>query len=218
YIHLNPYRAGIVKSLEELDKYNWSGHSALIGKVERKWQNTEEVLSRFGKYKNRARLGYRRFIEEGKSLGMQPELIGGGLIRSAGGWFEVLALKRKKLQMASDTRILGSSDFVEEILKEAEKKELATLRFKNRKIGIKELCEKTVEIFKIEMTELTSGSCRGAARNARKEVAQIAVKKLGLSGAEVARYLGVTASCINRIVGQGEIGLEGEIILRGLNG
>ncbi|MBI5417593.1 hypothetical protein HZA55_06560, partial [Candidatus Poribacteria bacterium] len=211
------YRAGIVNSLEGLDKYIWSGHSALIGKVERKWQNTEEILLRFGKYKNMARLSYRRFIEEGKNQGKRTELTG-GLIRSAGGWFEVIALKRQKIKMASDTRILGSGEFVEEILKEAEKKELETLRFKNRKIGVKEVCEKAVEIFKIEMTELTSGSRRGIVQKARKEIAQIAVKKLGLSGAEVARYLGVTASCINRIVGQREISSEGEIILGSLNG
>ncbi|MEW6087307.1 MAG: transposase, partial [bacterium] len=218
YIHLNPYRAGLVKSLEELNKYGWSGHSALTGKLERKWQKTGEVLSLFGKYRNKARTSYRRFMEEGKNQGKRSELTGGGLVRSAGGWFEVLALKRQKLAMASDLRILGSSDFVEEILKEAEKKELETLRFKNRKIGIKELSEKAVKIFEIEMTELISGSRREIVRNARKEIAQIAVKKLGLSGAEVARYLGVTSSCINRIVGQGGIGIEGEIILKELGG
>ena len=32
YIHLNPLRAGIVKDLEELNKYKWCGHSALVGK------------------------------------------------------------------------------------------------------------------------------------------------------------------------------------------
>ena len=31
YIHLNPYRAGIVNSLKELAAYRWSGHIALIG-------------------------------------------------------------------------------------------------------------------------------------------------------------------------------------------
>jgi putative transposase len=32
YIHLNPLRAGLVKDLKELDKYPWSGHSAILGK------------------------------------------------------------------------------------------------------------------------------------------------------------------------------------------
>jgi len=30
YIHLNPIRAGVVKDLKELDKYPWSGHSAIL--------------------------------------------------------------------------------------------------------------------------------------------------------------------------------------------
>jgi putative transposase len=32
YIHLNPLRAGMVKDLKELDKYPWSGHSAILGR------------------------------------------------------------------------------------------------------------------------------------------------------------------------------------------
>ena len=35
YIHLNPLRAGIVKSLEELETFPYSGHSALVGRIER---------------------------------------------------------------------------------------------------------------------------------------------------------------------------------------
>ena len=31
YIHLNPLRADMVKNLEELNKYPWSGHSAIMG-------------------------------------------------------------------------------------------------------------------------------------------------------------------------------------------
>ncbi|MBI4651676.1 transposase [Candidatus Desantisbacteria bacterium] len=217
YVHLNPYRAGIAKSLEELDRYNWSGHLALIGRIERKWQNTEEILLRFSEYKNKAIINYRKFIEEGKEQGRRTEFTGGGLKRSAGGWFEVLALKRQKCEMASDARILGRGEFVEEILKEAEKKELETLRLKRKKIGIKELCEKVIKFYKIEMSELTSGNCRETIIKARRETSHIAVKKLGLSGAEVARYLGVTASCINRIAGKGEISREGEIILRSLD-
>jgi REP element-mobilizing transposase RayT len=31
YIHLNPVRAGLVEGMHELDRYEWSGHSVLIG-------------------------------------------------------------------------------------------------------------------------------------------------------------------------------------------
>ena len=32
YIHLNPLRAKLVKDLDELDKYPWAGHSAILGR------------------------------------------------------------------------------------------------------------------------------------------------------------------------------------------
>lgn len=32
YIHLNPLRAGLVKDLKELDRYPWTGHSAILGR------------------------------------------------------------------------------------------------------------------------------------------------------------------------------------------
>ena len=32
YIHLNPLRAGLVNDLKKLDKYPWTGHSAIMGK------------------------------------------------------------------------------------------------------------------------------------------------------------------------------------------
>ena len=50
------------------------------------------------------------------------------------------------------------------------------------------------------MEELRSGSRREVLLKAREEFSQIAVKGLGYSGAEVARYLGVTGSCVTRIV------------------
>jgi hypothetical protein len=51
YIHLNPVRAGMVKSVEELEDYPWSGHAVLLGKREMGGQVTEEVLQRFGRNK-----------------------------------------------------------------------------------------------------------------------------------------------------------------------
>ena len=54
YIHLNPLRAGGVKDLKELATYRWTGHSVLMGKVQRDWQDTDTVLSYFGRRKKGA--------------------------------------------------------------------------------------------------------------------------------------------------------------------
>ncbi len=47
YLHLNPLRAGLVQDMKQLNRYPWSGHSALLGRVKREWQDTGYVLSYF---------------------------------------------------------------------------------------------------------------------------------------------------------------------------
>ena len=37
YIHLNPLRANIVKSIAALDEFSFSGHSVILGKCNNKW-------------------------------------------------------------------------------------------------------------------------------------------------------------------------------------
>ena len=37
YIHLNPLRAGLVTDMNELDRYPWCGHSALMNKTKQAW-------------------------------------------------------------------------------------------------------------------------------------------------------------------------------------
>jgi hypothetical protein len=59
-------------------------------------------------------------MEEGKKLGRRPELVGGGLIRSLGGWSKVLSLREKGEKLEHDSRVLGSGDFVEAMIREAD--------------------------------------------------------------------------------------------------
>ncbi len=73
YIHLNPVCAKIVKSLKDSDKYRYSGHSALMGKIQRKFQDTKYVLRRFGGKVPAARKAYRAYVD--KKLGVsQPSV------------------------------------------------------------------------------------------------------------------------------------------------
>ena len=62
YVHLNPVRAGICTSLDELDTYQWSGHAVLMGKSVCSFQTTNTVLPRFGATVESARKHYRKFM------------------------------------------------------------------------------------------------------------------------------------------------------------
>jgi hypothetical protein len=51
-----------------LDKYPYAGHSAVMGRVENEWQDTDYVLGWFGKRATSARSKYHDFIKEGISM------------------------------------------------------------------------------------------------------------------------------------------------------
>jgi REP element-mobilizing transposase RayT len=198
YIHLNPLRAGVVGDLKGLRAYRWAGHSAIMGRVRRDWQDTDTVLAYFGKGRE-AIEKYEEFVKQGVTQGKRPELVGGGLIRSMGGWSQVLSLKRKGIKVASDERILGREEFVQRLVSEAEEKERETLRLSRRVPDLATLAKKILKEEGIGELEFRSGRRGRKVARARKIFCQLAVGKMGYPGAEVARYLGVTTSSVNRL-------------------
>jgi REP element-mobilizing transposase RayT len=139
YIHLNPLRAALVQNLVQLDRYPWSGHGVLMGKVKYSWQDADYVLSWFGKKVGQARRTYHRYVSEGIKQGRRPELVGGGLMRSLGGWSAVQSLHRSGHEVLTDERILGTDDFVERMLGEADPKarRLFSSRLKDKEVLVK---------------------------------------------------------------------------------
>ena len=85
YIHLNPIRGRIIPGVKELNKFPYCGHSTVMGRIERPWQDVDYVLGYFGKTVKGARKAYVSYVEGGIGQGRQNELTGGGLIRSVGG-------------------------------------------------------------------------------------------------------------------------------------
>jgi putative transposase len=198
YIHLNLLRAGQVDDLAHLAQSPWSGHSAVLGYYKFPWQDTECVLSHFGQNHN-GRSNYLQFVKEGAGQGRRPELVGGGLVRSLGGWSEVLALRSREQKTAYDQRILGDSEFVQEVTTGLDDQMKRNLRLSGQRIDIKGLADRVCRQYKIALGELCSGSRRQSVVQARAVLSWVGVRELGYSGAEVARYLGVTNSCVTRI-------------------
>ena len=117
YIHLNPLRAGMVDTLAKLDRYKWCGHSVIMNRCKNDWQDRRYILKRFGRNEKDAKKSYRGFVKKGIALGKRPDLTGGGLIRSMGGWSIVKAMRNSGIKEKSDERILGSGKFVSEVIK-----------------------------------------------------------------------------------------------------
>jgi putative transposase len=205
YIHLNPVRAGIVKDMNELRRYERCGHSAIVGTMKRPWQDRETILAYFGKKRRPAIEKYEKFVEDGIKAGNRPDLIGGGLIRSLGGWSQVLSLKRAGSKIYSDERILGGSDFVENAIKEAEEKEKETLRLNQKISDLVLLAGKICKGEGAEISDLCSGIRKKDVVRSRRIYCQLAVKRMGYSGAEIARFLGITTSAVNRLAASDEL-------------
>ncbi len=204
YIHLNPIRAGIIREISALNKYPWSGHSVVMGKTECQWMDTEYVLGQFGSKQRAARKAYISFIEEGLSINSGSELTGGGLIRSLGGWSQVLSMRRKGQKEEFDERILGGGDFVHKILKEAEEKEIRQLKLRLSGKTITDIIQEECKKRQVSPKELKGGSRRNKVSQARALIAYRSIEELGLSTAEIARQLGVTTSTITRAIARGE--------------
>ena len=200
YIHLNPLRAGVVKSLGELNRYRWSGHSVLIGRYRSNWQEKEYVLRQFHGKRGKAIRAYFKFIEEGKNQGRRADLVGGGLIRSLGGWSRVLRLRCNKEKVEHDARILGASEFVGEILKEADEKLRRQLVFMARKGIVKRMISEVCAKEGVNEQELRHGGQRRRVSQVRGRISYILSREWGVSMAEIARNLGVTTSAIAQAI------------------
>ena len=204
YIHLNPLRAKLITSIDKLNRYRYSGgHSRLMGRFEDEWQETESVLLRFGKHIGPARKKYAAFVEDGISQGKRNELTGGGLIRSIGGWKVLNDMRSMNIKLHSDERILGDSDFVGSVLKDAEEALDRKHQYKKEGFGFDEALHLAANIYRLEVWEIVAAGKQPLRVKARSLLCYWAVRELGESVTSVASRLGLT-SAVSRAVHRGE--------------
>ena len=200
YIHLNPLRAKLVKTMSDLDRYPWSGHSTIMGHVERQWQDRDYVLSWFGDKEGEAARAYREYVEQGVKDGKRPELVGGGLVRSLGGWSKVVSLRKERERVLADDRILGTGDFVRRVVNEADERVKYQFRDSDRGKKAQEFIEMACRKENVSAQELRMGSRRQGISRLRARIAFQLVEQYGLPLAEVARQLGVTTSAVSKAI------------------
>jgi REP element-mobilizing transposase RayT len=204
YIHLNPLRANAVKDLKALRQYVWCGHSALMGQVQYDWQDTDYVLKLFGTKAAEARKAYAAFVAKGQRQGHRPDLAGGGLIRSVGGWAAVKDYQDEGIRVKGDERILGDSDFVESVLKKANEELAQRTMLKATGPDLVQLIKKVAKFYQIDIMELKTASKARQVSLARSMLCYLAVRKFMLSCAEVARTLNISPSAVSKAVTKGQ--------------
>ena len=206
YIHLNPVRAGIVGDLKELNKYPYCGHSALMGRKKRLWQDVDYVLGYFGIKVSSARKGYLGYVEAGLEQGRRDELTGGGLIRSLGGWSKVKRLRLNgQVHMMSDERILGDSEFVDSVLSLANEKYERRFELKQRGYDLDRIVERVAEIYEMDLSEVMSKGKQQRKVMAKSLLCFWAVREAGISLRELARRLEMSPPGVGYAVERGEV-------------
>ena len=203
YIHLNPLRAKLVADMDELGKYPFCGHGVIMSKCDQPWQDIQTVLFCFGKTIGPARRSYRAFVSRGIEKGMRWDLTGGGLIRSTGGWAAVKALKKEKVHVKSDERILGDGDFVEEILEKSQERFESRHALQARGVDVDRLAERVAELLGINVKQVWQPGKARLQVKARSLLCYWAVRELGETMTAMAGRLGLSIAAVSKAVVRG---------------
>ena len=204
YIHLNPVRARMVKSIEQLKEYPWTGHSVLMGTMRFECQDVDAVLGHYGKRVGMARKELVRFMSQAAAKKDEKTFKGGGLVRSIGG-IENLSEHRKGPKWLYDERVLGEGKFVESVVgKAADQLPWEGLSKEKRWELFEEIAKGLCEQYDVKLREVSGGSRRRRVSEVRSLLAYASNRQLGLSAAEIGRALNVSGQAILKAIEKAE--------------
>ena len=204
YIHLNPLRAKVVESYSSLGKHKYCGHGVILGNKKNDWQDVEYVLGFFGKKKKNAQKQYQEYVSGGIEKGRRPDLVGGGLIRSLGGWAEAKKLRKDERRLKGDERILGDSQFVLDTLKETGERFERKYALKAKGYDLDALAKRVEEIFGMEPGEIYSQGKYKRLIKPRSVFCYWAVRELNETATSLAKRLSLTQPGVSKSVSRGE--------------
>ncbi len=206
YIHLNPQRAGVISTIDELDRYPWTGHRVLLGDGGSSWQSVAAVLSCFGTDVAAARVAYRRFVTDGIGR-TDREFDGGGFVRRGNQWQGVEELRRAREAWAPAERVLARRNTLGDL--QGALPILPPPRAP-RAPGI----DPSVLVERVlRQLEVTAEAVAGTGRHrsvttVRAILAHLLVHRCGLSFNQTARVLGMSKWSVRRAVQRTEAGRE----------
>jgi REP element-mobilizing transposase RayT len=175
YIHLNPYRAGLVKKPEQ---YEWSSYPAYIGKAGRaKWIYPGWVLAPFDGGGKGAGRKYRQYVEDGMGVAepFLPKVFG--------------------------QIVLGGDGFVETVKDMVKRKVLSREIVERKKlqegISLEKVGQVVTDAFRIKEEEILGKGTRG---NFPRQAALYLAKRLtGKGNREIGEFFGgIQASAVSK--------------------
>jgi len=203
YIHLNPLRANIVTDYPSLSKYPYCGHGVVLGRNKNDWQDRNYILRLFGTKEADAKRKYRDFVRKGISMGKRPDLTGGGLLRSQGGWGGLKANRRAGDYQKGDERILGDGDFVKTVLEKAEEQMQTKYRLAAEGYDFEKLLLRVAHITEMDPKQILDPQRDKARTFARSILCYWAADQLGISQSQLSMIFKQTQPAISYAVRRG---------------
>ncbi len=203
YIHLNPIKAKLIKTVKELDHYPWTGHAGLMGKQPCSWQNTQAVLCHFGERQSTSRQRYRAFIKLGLTHSTQADLSGGGLIRSYGGWQDITRARKDHETRIGDERILGDSQFVQRVLEEDDIHLEEATRLKQAGWDLAGLIQYICEQYDVDGELIITRGRENSLSVAKGLICHLGMRRFGLTSTELSRRLAMSQSAVSKAAKRG---------------
>ena len=188
-----------------------------MGWCRRDWQSVDSVLGLFNDRLPTARRLYRKYLEMGAYQGNRPDLVGGGLVRSAGGWSVIKSLRKAGIHFKSDERILGGSDFVENVLMEAQEAMDRKYAMAAEGVTIEKLMQFVGKLLSIDPSRIAGRSKMPDIVKARSLVCYWGTSELGLTMTQLSKILNISISTVSMAAQRGEgLVTENQYSLTGL--
>jgi len=121
-----------------------------------------------------------------------------------GGWTALSALKGEAVRVKEDERILGNSDFVEGVLKEADEQLERRYRLKAEGFDLDRVAERVTTVMNIPIERVWEKNRRPQVAEARSLLCFWASTELAMSMTELAKRLNLTQPAVSIAVRRGE--------------
>ena len=193
YIHLNPLRAGICKTMDELDRYPWCGHAALVGTIANTFQSTDAVLRRFGAGVDEARRRYKDFLLQGIDNVDDDWLL--ATVRNCNAGVE----DRDR----PECWVIGDREFVVSVMKKNEQR-LRMSRAAREQWSLDTVCAKIASDHGLSVSDLQKKSRSLEISEVKKKFAFICCRVLQFPVVMVADYLGVSGPAVSWAINEGK--------------
>jgi putative transposase len=167
------------------------------------FKDVDYILNRFGGKIPKARRLYLEFVKKGVAPGPRADLTGGGLVRSAGGWSALKAMRQGESRMKGDERILGEGDFVATVLKAAQGNLDQKSMIRAQRYDFDWVVNRVSGLFALSFKELLTGGKQRRTVQARSVLCYWGTRELRMSAVGISKKLKIASSTASESVSKG---------------